>query len=49
VRLETHWCESGNKVSETHWKNGIQDGVRTEWDEDGRKTFQGNFVNGNEE
>ena len=26
-----------------------KNGIRTEWDVDGKKTFQGNFVDGNEE
>ena len=30
-------------------KKGIEGGLWTEQDEDGKKTFQGNFVDGNEQ
>jgi antitoxin component YwqK of YwqJK toxin-antitoxin module len=32
-----------------HFKDGILNALMTEWSEDGKKTFQGNFVDGNEE
>ena len=41
--------ESGIKKSVKHYKNGLENGLRTEWDEEGRKSFQGNYVDGNEE
>ncbi len=37
------------KLYETHYKNGLENGVRKEWNNDGRLTFEGNFVNGAEE
>ena len=37
------------KKSTSHYKNGIENGFRKNWDEDGKLTFQGNFVNGVEE
>ena len=46
---ETMFYESGIKKSVKHYKNGLENGLRTEWDEEGRKTFQGNYVDGNEE
>ena len=38
----------GTKHLEENYKNGKKDGLCTEWDSDGRITFQGNFVDGNE-
>jgi antitoxin component YwqK of YwqJK toxin-antitoxin module len=43
------WHSNGRKKTIRHYKNGKENGVRTEWDEGGKKTFQGNFVDGNEE
>ena len=47
--IQTNFYPTGLKKSTKHFKNGIENGVKTEWDEDGKKTFQGNFVDGNEE
>ena len=49
VLEETEFYESGIKKSEKHFKNGIEHGIRKEWDEDGKITFRGNFVDGNQE
>ena len=46
---ETLFYESGIKQFVKHYKNGKEHGVRTEWDEGGKKTFEGNFIDGNEE
>ena len=43
------WYSSGIKKSTSYYKNGIENGFRKEWDENGKLTFQGNFVDGNEE
>ena len=43
------WYKSGKKKSTIHYKNGIENGFRKEWDINGNLTFQGNFVDGNEE
>ena len=37
---------SGMLQSETHYKNGIKEGLETYWFMSGKKTFEGNFVNG---
>ena len=36
------------KKEEKNYKDGIENGVRAEWDEDGKKTFQEKFVDGAE-
>ena len=46
---QTNFYPTGLKKSIKHFKNGIEHGIRKEWNEDGKKTFQGNFVDGNEE
>ena len=43
------WYSSGKKKSTSHYKEGIQNGFRKEWDENGKLIFQGNFVDGVEE
>jgi hypothetical protein len=43
-----YWENEGKKYVK-HYKNGKENGLRIEWDEDGKKTFEGNFVDGNEE
>ena len=45
----TEFYESGIKKSEKHFKNEIANGLWSEWDEDGKITFRGNFVDGNQE
>ena len=45
---ETLFYLSGIKQSVKHFKNGKEHGIRTEWNEDGKKTFEGNFIDGNE-
>ena len=47
VKIE--YYENGNKEGETHYKDGELDGLRTIWSEDGKKTFQGTFKDGNEQ
>ena len=47
--MVTEWYSSGNKKSTSHYKEGIQNGFRKEWDENGKLIFQGNFVDGAEE
>ena len=47
--MKTEWYESGKKKSTSHYKNGIENGFRKEWSEDGKLIFQGNFVGGVEE
>jgi antitoxin component YwqK of YwqJK toxin-antitoxin module len=36
------------KKSTSHYKNGIKNGFKNEWNEDEKIIFQGNFVKGNE-
>jgi len=31
-----------------HYKNGKENGLRTEWSEDGKKTYERGFKDGNE-
>ena len=47
--MKTEWHESGKKKSNSHYKNGIENGFRKEWDENEKLTFQGNIVDGVEE
>ena len=47
--VKKEFYDSGELKSETYWKDGKQEGIRKEWDEEGKLTFQGNFVNGVEE
>ena len=47
-RKTTKWYPSGKKKSTSHYKNVIENGLKKEWDEYGKLTFQGNFVDGNE-
>ena len=49
-KSEVSWTNDTKDGSMTEWyKNGKEHGVRTEWSEDGKKTFQANFIDGNEE
>jgi antitoxin component YwqK of YwqJK toxin-antitoxin module len=49
--VETSWYESGKKKSEVLWENGKQDGIingkrdgiRKEWNEEGKLTFEEKF------
>ena len=45
--MVTEWYSSGKKKSTSHYKNGIKNGFNKEWNEDGKITFQENFVEGN--
>ena len=36
---------NGRKPFTKHFKNGKENGVRTEWNEDGKKTFQERKIN----
>jgi antitoxin component YwqK of YwqJK toxin-antitoxin module len=47
--MVTEWYSSGKKKSTSHYKEGKENGFRKEWGEDGKLTFQGNFVDGLEE
>ena len=49
--LQTHWYPKGKwwhingyKKSKGYYKDGKKYGLWTEWSEDGKKTFEGNFV-----
>jgi antitoxin component YwqK of YwqJK toxin-antitoxin module len=44
-----NWNESGRKKFVKHYKNGIENGVFKEWDEDGTLTYEGNYVDGVED
>jgi len=46
---QTNFYPTGLKKHTKHYKDGRENGIRTEWSEDGKKTFEGNFVDGNEE
>jgi|TARA_B110000467_G_C17893257_1_gene250966 antitoxin component YwqK of YwqJK toxin-antitoxin module len=48
-RLLIDWYESGIKLILRHHKNGIENGIRKEWDVNGKLTLQANFVDGVEE
>ena len=39
---------SGKKNFVRHYKNGIENGIRQEWNEKGKLIYQGNFIDGNE-
>ena len=45
----TEWYPSSKKKSTSHYKNGIENRFRKNWDKDGKLTFQGNIVDGVEE
>ena len=48
--LENNIFQSGipqTKKTTSHYKNGIKNGLKKEWDEDGNITFQRNFVEEN--
>ena len=47
--LETYWYENGKNKHTKHFIHGIENGIRKEWNEVGKKTFQGKFVDENEE
>ena len=42
--MVTEWYPSGKKKAISHYKNGTENGFRKEWNEDGKLTYQGNFV-----
>lgn len=44
----TEFYQSGIKKSEKHFQNEIENGLWTEWSEDGKKTYEGMFKDGNE-
>jgi antitoxin component YwqK of YwqJK toxin-antitoxin module len=46
---EITFYKSGIKKSKKHFKCEIENGLRTEWDEDGKKTYEGMFIDGNEQ
>ena len=46
--MAVEWYPSGRKKSTSHYKNGIENGFRKEWDNNGKLIYQGNFVDGNE-
>jgi antitoxin component YwqK of YwqJK toxin-antitoxin module len=46
---QSNFYPTGIKKSRKYFKGGLENGLRTEWSEDGKKTYEGNFVNGNEE
>ena len=43
----TRYYDNGKKQVEKTFKNGIENGLRTEWSEDGKKTYQEHFIDGN--
>ena len=46
--ISTHFYPNGKRKVEKNFKEGKENGLRTEWDEDGNKTYQGNFVDRSE-
>ncbi len=46
--MRKRWYKSGAKKSIKTCKNGIENGLRKEWGENGKLTVQGYFVDGNE-
>ena len=50
--FQIEWLQNGIllvKKSTSHYKKGKEHRFRKEWDRNGKLTFQGNFVDGNEE
>ena len=47
--MVTMCYSSSKKKSTSHYKNGKENGFRKEWDRNKKLTFQGNFIEGNEE
>ena len=47
--MVTEWYSSSKKKPTSQYKKGKEHGLRKEWDRNGKLTFQGNFVDGNEE
>ena len=43
------WYPSGRKKLLKHYKNGIENGIRKEWDENGTLTYEGIYIDGVEE
>jgi antitoxin component YwqK of YwqJK toxin-antitoxin module len=46
---QSNFYPTGIQKSRKYFKDGLEDGLRTEWAEDGKKTYEGYFKNGNEE
>ena len=44
-----NYWENGEKEYVKHYKNGKENGLRIEWSEDGKKTYEGMFRDGNEQ
>ena len=49
TEVKKEYWKNGELKSETHYKDGKENGLWTEWSEDGKKTFQGTFKDGNEQ
>ena len=47
--MVTELYSSGKKKSTIHYKIGIENGFRKEWNESGKLIFQGNYIDGVEE
>ena len=43
------YYDNGKKKSKTHYKGGKDHGLWTKWDKDGKKTYQKNFIDGEEQ
>jgi antitoxin component YwqK of YwqJK toxin-antitoxin module len=46
---ETYSHKNGEKKSEKYFEVGMKNGFKNEWDEGGKKTYEGTFKDGNEE
>jgi antitoxin component YwqK of YwqJK toxin-antitoxin module len=47
--LETFWYGNGEKKHTKHFNDGIENGIRKEWDENEKLTFKGNYIDGVED
>jgi antitoxin component YwqK of YwqJK toxin-antitoxin module len=44
--VKTEYWDNGNKMFETHYKNGKKDGLQISWREDGTKESEGHWKDG---
>ena len=48
TEVKKEYWNNGKLKSETHYKNGKQEGLKTTWDDDSRKIFRGDLAAGME-
>ena len=43
---QVKWYENGKVNIETHYKDGLEDGTKTIWEEDGKLFYKGRYLKG---